>query len=221
MYESGEIKLSSTIEDRSYLNQHLRPSETQFALLHFYSVRFSHPLARVFMPAVSSIHGELLRDSKGLMQRMAAGITLCTSVFRIPLPLWELGYWWTRRPSQSEIPWGQSTSRLPVISSKGRKSARCTCRHSCSLHSLTQLWGVPASASCGPFPHPGRSREMPCPETRFPGPPCEGDRGWAVPSQPQQPDGQEPAAGPGWSRGSPRLLSPHGTLTRKAEWAGL
>lgn len=45
------------------------------------------------MLAVSRVHGKLLPELKGLMQRLAPDITLCTSVFRIPLLLWGLGYW--------------------------------------------------------------------------------------------------------------------------------
>lgn len=45
------------------------------------------------MFVVSRVHGELLGELKGLMQRMAPDVNLCTSVFGIPLPLWGLGYW--------------------------------------------------------------------------------------------------------------------------------
>lgn len=87
---------------------------------------------------------------------MAPGITLCASVFRIPLPLGGLGYWWAR-PLWSKIPWGHSTAQLPIISSKGRTSAVCTYRHSCLLHSLTEVWVSLLQQAVVPSLTPGRT----------------------------------------------------------------
>lgn len=109
------------------------------------------------MLAFFSVCGKLLSELKRLTQRMAAGIALCTSVYRIPLPLWGLDYCWVRRPAWSKIPWEQSTSWLSIISSNKRKSA---CGQCFSLHSLTQVWGAPASASWGAFTHPGGPRRV-------------------------------------------------------------
>lgn len=98
------------------------------------------------------VHGKLLCELKRLMQRLVPDTTLCTPIFSIPLLLWGLGYWWARRTSWSKIPWGQPSSQLSIISSNERKPAVCPHRCSCSFHSPTQVWGVPASASCGSFP---------------------------------------------------------------------
>lgn len=91
---------------------------------------------------------------------------ICRLVFRISLPLWGLSYWWVRKPSWSKISWGQSTSQLSKISSDETKSATGTCKHSCFLHCLVEVWGLSAllrsQLSCSSFLCPRRKWEMLC-----------------------------------------------------------
>lgn len=115
---------------------------------------FTHPLAWHFMLAFFSLW-QSAEWVKKADTKNCSRIALCTSVYRITLPLWGLDYCWVRRPAWSKIPWEQSTSWLPIISSNNRKSAMCTCGQCFSLHSLAQVWVAAASVSWAAFTHPG------------------------------------------------------------------